>query len=426
MAETYDASPPALHTTGAIHTFLIADVRGYTAYTLEHGDEAAARLASRFADIVDEVVSVRDGRVLELRGDEALVVFDSARLALRAAVDLQTRLQAEIERDPSLPLRVGVGLDAGEAIPVRDGFRGAALNMAARLCSLAGPGEVLASDGVMHLARKVEGVAYIERGMVQLKGFADPVRVIRVELGSGSPGGPTEVTGLQTGPAANANVPPRQDLPFGGFLGALPVTPLVARERDLAQVLGAVDGVAGGTGRLVLISGEPGVGKTRLAQEVTLEVRNRGFAIAAGRCYEAHQNIAFYPFVEALTAVYGAAPASIQADISRQWPDLARLLPSLGLPLQKRQAMPTNNASSGRLPACCRHWQRFSRLRSCWTISTGPMPPAWNSYSIWHATLGDLPCCSSAPFAMSRSTVSIRLKPHSVISTVKDWWSGSI
>ena len=52
---------------------------------------------------------------------------------------------AETIADPTLPLAVGIGLDAGEAVRVGDGYRGGALNLAARLCSLAGPGEVLAS-----------------------------------------------------------------------------------------------------------------------------------------------------------------------------------------------------------------------------------------------------------------------------------------
>jgi class 3 adenylate cyclase len=70
-------------TERAIRTFLIADIRGYTAFTREHGDEAAAVLASRFAEIVREGVEARDGDLAELRGDEALAVFGSARLALR-------------------------------------------------------------------------------------------------------------------------------------------------------------------------------------------------------------------------------------------------------------------------------------------------------------------------------------------------------
>ena len=83
--------------------------------------------------------------VIELRGDEALAIFASPRNALRAAVALQARCAEVRETDPSFPLNVGVGLDAGEIVPVRDGYRGGALNRAARLCSIAAPGEIFAS-----------------------------------------------------------------------------------------------------------------------------------------------------------------------------------------------------------------------------------------------------------------------------------------
>ncbi|HVG88126.1 MAG TPA: hypothetical protein VM823_04075, partial [Gaiellales bacterium] len=58
-----------------VRTFLIADVRGYTRFTQEQGDEAAARLAARFAEVAREVIESRGGTVVELRGDEALCVF---------------------------------------------------------------------------------------------------------------------------------------------------------------------------------------------------------------------------------------------------------------------------------------------------------------------------------------------------------------
>src|SRR5438128_2879380 len=163
-----------------IKTFLIADVRGYTRFTSERGDEAAARLATRFAELARDAIEAAGGSLVELRGDEALAVFDSARQALRAAADLQERFVGETVADPSLPLAAGIGLDVGEAVRVDGGYRGGALNLAARLCSLAGPGEVLVSPGVAHLARKVEGLEYVERGAVRLKGLEKPVDVVAV------------------------------------------------------------------------------------------------------------------------------------------------------------------------------------------------------------------------------------------------------
>src|SRR5690348_4695003 len=113
-----------------IRTFLIADVRGYTRFTRQHGSEKAARLAQRFAELVGDAVASRAGRVVELRGDEALAVFSSERQAVRAAIELQATLSEETRADPDLPLPVGIGIDAGEVVPVGDGFRGSALNLA--------------------------------------------------------------------------------------------------------------------------------------------------------------------------------------------------------------------------------------------------------------------------------------------------------
>lgn len=163
-----------------IRTFLIADVRGYTLFTQERGDEAAAKLAAKFADIAREIVEARGGTLLELRGDEALCVFASTREAIRAAIDLQQRFVEETLEQPELPLTVGIGLDAGEAVPVQGGYRGAALNLAARLCGQARAGEILATREVTHLARRIEDARYVDHGSLTFKGIADPVVVVRV------------------------------------------------------------------------------------------------------------------------------------------------------------------------------------------------------------------------------------------------------
>ncbi len=94
-------------------------------------------------------------------------------------MDLQKVFEEETRSDPDLPLRVGIGIDSGEAIALEDGsFRGAALNVAARLCSIAHAGEVLVSDGASHLAGRLPGVRYIDRGRVHLKGIEDSVHMV--------------------------------------------------------------------------------------------------------------------------------------------------------------------------------------------------------------------------------------------------------
>src|SRR5947209_3860919 len=100
----------------ALLTFLLADVRGYTRYSAEQGDHAAARLSERFLSLCREVVSHHGGQVFGSAGDQALAAFTSAHAALRAAMALQARLEAEQAAHPELPLMAGIGLDTGEGV----------------------------------------------------------------------------------------------------------------------------------------------------------------------------------------------------------------------------------------------------------------------------------------------------------------------
>jgi branched-chain amino acid transport system substrate-binding protein len=172
--------PQATESGAVVRTFLIADVRGYTSFTQTRGDEAAGDLAAKFAALAREAVTATGGEVIELRGDEALCVFPSARQALRAAVELQVRFRERVEGQPVFPLGIGIGLAAGEAVPVEGGYRGAALNLAARLCSLAIGGQILASEMVTSLAGTVEGIRFVQRRRVRVKGLEKPVQAIEV------------------------------------------------------------------------------------------------------------------------------------------------------------------------------------------------------------------------------------------------------
>ncbi len=275
LADAVGAAPAArIAAETQVHTFLIADVRGYTRFTRERGDEAAARLAAAFAEVAREGVESRDGEVIELRGDEALAVFGSARQALRAAVELQVVYQDESRRDPSLPLAVGIGLDAGEAVPVEGGFRGAALNLAARLCASAGPGEVLLSQGVVHLASTVEGVRLEERVPLDLKGLDAPVPVWQashVDAFSGPIGTPVEQRRSRTEKLqVLLDVPPELD----------PLARLVGRDRDVRWIRWAWRQARRGPGRIVVVSGSEGAGKTLLAAEAAQLAVREGASVA--------------------------------------------------------------------------------------------------------------------------------------------------
>jgi WD40 repeat protein/class 3 adenylate cyclase len=246
-----------------VRTFLISDIRGYSTFTRERGDQTAARLATRFADLARDAVEARGGRVIELRGDEALAVFESTPQAVRAGLEFQQACAEETAANAELPLPVGIGIDRGEAIPVEDGYRGVALNMAARLCSKAAAGQVLVTKGVAEIAQDLEGVAFESRGAVELKGFDQPVELLEAVRTSEA------AIGFSQAGAALAELRPELDEP----------TPLVDREHELRWLRGTWRQARRGNGRIVFVSGPAGIGKTRLVAETAVHVRTTGGAV---------------------------------------------------------------------------------------------------------------------------------------------------
>jgi class 3 adenylate cyclase len=177
---THLYSPGVTDGRAGVHTFLIADIRGYSRFTENYGDEAAAELSRAFADVVRDIVETHEGELREMRGDEALAVFASARQAIRAAVDLQDHLDDQTS-SIDIPCKVGIGIDSGEAVQLEDGsFRGAALNIASRLCGRAHGGEVLVSEATVRLAGRLGGLHYSDRGRLRLKNIPDPIHVYKV------------------------------------------------------------------------------------------------------------------------------------------------------------------------------------------------------------------------------------------------------
>jgi hypothetical protein len=96
-------------------------------------------------------------------------------------VDLQARFGDETGATSEIPLKVGMGIDSGEAVELEDGsFRGASLNVAARLCGRAHGGDVIVSEPTVRLAGRLGGLQYSDRGRVRLKGIPDPIHIYQV------------------------------------------------------------------------------------------------------------------------------------------------------------------------------------------------------------------------------------------------------
>jgi DNA-binding SARP family transcriptional activator len=109
-----------------------------------------------------------------------------------------------------------------------------------------------------------------------------------------------------------------------------PRSAFVGRERELAELVAGLDDAFAGSGRLFLLAGEPGIGKSRLADEVIRQARARGARVLVGRCWEAGGAPAYWPWVQSLRAyVRGAEPDALRAQLGAGAADLAQFLPEL-------------------------------------------------------------------------------------------------
>jgi hypothetical protein len=107
-------------------------------------------------------------------------------------------------------------------------------------------------------------------------------------------------------------------------------TPLVGRERELDEARALIAGLAHGRGGMLMIGGEPGVGKTRLSQTILDEARARGALCLVGRCYEMEGMPPFTPYAELLDVVSRLVPArTFRETLGDAAPEIARILPSL-------------------------------------------------------------------------------------------------
>ncbi|HSS35159.1 MAG TPA: ABC transporter substrate-binding protein [Patescibacteria group bacterium] len=160
--------------------FLFADLRDYTRYLEGHGAAHAADLLVRYRTLVRQAVAEHAGAEIKTEGDSFYVVFPAVSAAVLCGLAIVEAARSG-SADPAVPpIPVGIGIHAGETIETPDGFVGTPVNIAARICAIARPGEVLVSDTVRALTQTVLPVSFAARGRQKLKGVTDPVAVFAV------------------------------------------------------------------------------------------------------------------------------------------------------------------------------------------------------------------------------------------------------
>jgi branched-chain amino acid transport system substrate-binding protein len=178
------ASPGADGTASPVpsptRAFLFADLRGYTQYVEAHGAARASELVDRYRALVRSAVERARGAEVKTEGDSFLVVFDSVSSAVQCGLSIQEAAAGASLDRPEAPIRVGIGIHAGETVATDEGYIGSAVNVAARLCALAKAGEVLVTDTVRSLTATIVAVRFESRGRQRLKGVPESVAVFAV------------------------------------------------------------------------------------------------------------------------------------------------------------------------------------------------------------------------------------------------------
>ena len=260
-------------------TVMFCDLVGSTSISARLDAEEWRDLVGAYLDAASAAVTEMGGHVAKKLGDGLMALFgypvaqeNDAERAARAALSIQRAL-AEVNRKnagtgkPALNARIGI--ETGPVVVDAAGeIYGDAPNIAARVQALAEPGTVVVTARVQ---RQVAGLFVAEeRGSHELKGVPEPVTLFRLVRASGG----------------------------GRRAGQRHLTPLVGRDEEIAMLMRRWERARQGDGQLVLIVGEPGLGKSRLIEEFHARLRETPHTWVEWSCSQLLQNTPLHPIAE--------------------------------------------------------------------------------------------------------------------------------
>jgi len=289
---------PAYHTSPSAErrqlTVLFCDLVGSTALAERLDPEDLRDLMQAYQQTSSRVIARHDGHVAQYLGDGLMVYFgwpraheDDAARAIRASLEVVDAI-SELKASP--PIRARVGIHTGVVVVGETGQGDASIpkaavgetpNIAARLQALAEPSSVLVSERTRSLAGGL--FDYLDLGAHPLKGVSEPVHLFKVQ----------GVRAIETR--------------FEAAHGELALTPLVGREQEVELLLSRWTSVRAGAGEVVLVSGEPGIGKSRLVRALTEQIDADPHTSLRYQCSPYHVNSALFPIITQLERAAGFA-----------------------------------------------------------------------------------------------------------------------
>jgi len=277
-------------------TVLFADAMGFTPISERLDEEQVYDLMQGCLARMMDAVHRYEGTITQFTGDGVMALFgapiaheDSARRAVAAALEMQKSLDnyaAEVKNRHAVECRFRVGLNTGPVVvgKISDNLDmdytalGDAVNLAARMEQLAEPGTVQLSENTY---RAVQGYFECEPlGALTVKGKAAPVLAYKA---------------LRERPVRTR------------FEAAIErgLTPFVGRDQELAALRGHLEQAKRGQGQLVFVSGEAGIGKSRLLLEFRRSILDEAVTWLEGHCISYSKNVPYLPMIDILKSNFG-------------------------------------------------------------------------------------------------------------------------
>ena len=288
---------------------LFTDLVASTALASRLGPESAEQLRLEHFTLLREAIAAAGGREVKSRGDGLMAAFASSVAATRCAVAMQQALERR-NRNAKHRHEARIGISLGDVTVDAGDYYGQTVVEGARLCDAGSAGQILVTEVVRLMAGTRDDYSFKALGKLRLKGFPAPVSVSEVIW--------------QPLPRATSAIP----LP--ARIGGIPETGYVGRWPERARMHEIWQRVLAGERYVVLLSGEPGIGKTRLASHFAHGAYEQGATVLHGGCEE-DLGAPYQPWIEALGHLVAHVEKGVlEAHVQRDGGELLRLVPRLG------------------------------------------------------------------------------------------------